>query len=109
MDMPIAPNMNLITILRADEQQTQSDGKMLVTWNHSPVTNETLESYLDAVSKMRSIPYTVLEFPKGAPCNVVQAVRASMERHLACSKKELCFQSQTEDPYGYSIRAQNPE
>jgi hypothetical protein len=83
--MDIGWTINQITIRRSGE----------VEWNSAKIDLPTLEKYLDAVAGMNPVPDNAVDFPAGAPCATIRAVRARIEKHLGCTE-HLCLQGNYE-------------
>ena len=87
--IPFVPEHNIIAVLRDGEGHVNLHDRDVVDWNSIGIPLTTLEFYLGEVAKMNPQPITVLDFPKGAPCDTVKQVRDLMEKHLACSKSRF--------------------
>ena len=85
----IVPEHNTIVVLRRGDGRLNMHDRDVVEWNGIGIPFTTLDFYLGEVAKMTPQPTTVLDFPKGAPCNMVKLVRDLMEKHLACSKSNF--------------------
>ena len=87
------PFENRVAVIASNSHLGTTDKRHpQVYWNGSPIDYETLDSYLVLTTKMTPVPLLVLDFPAGAPCKDVEAVRKLMERRLNCSKSRRCVQ-----------------
>ena len=68
-----------------------------IYWNEVELTGRhgpypILEPYLAVTAEMNPAPLTYLDFDRGAPCSVIDNVRAMMRERLACGQGGVCLQ-----------------
>jgi hypothetical protein len=94
--IPVVP-AEIMTIMVLKDKETEIFGlhhRSVAKWNGTPIDMLTLETYLQALANLPPGmgSYTNLDFPRGAPCNRVNAIRQAMEKDLKCTRDRVCLQ-----------------